>query len=66
MASLTVPQAFDQLLRGLELTEREQSEATRQSNALRDKLRASLAISHDFLSGCTAGGRQSDRSRIST
>lgn len=51
MAPLTIPQAFDQLIRGLELTEREQSEATRQSNVLRDKLRASLAISHDFLSG---------------
>lgn len=51
MASLTVPQAFDHLIRGFELTEREQNEATRQSNVLRDNLRASLAIVHDFLSG---------------
>lgn len=51
MVSLTVPQAFDQLIRGLELTEREQNEATRQSNVVRDNLRASLAIVHDFLSG---------------
>jgi len=51
MAPPSVPQAFDQMIRSLELTEREQSEATRQSNVVRDNLRASVTIVHDFLSG---------------
>ena len=50
-AMLTVPQAFDQLIRGLELTEKEQQEASRQQNVVRDNLRGALTIIHDFLSG---------------
>lgn len=48
---LTIPQAFDTLIRGLELTEREQQEASRQQNVVRDNLRGALTILHDFLSG---------------
>lgn len=48
---LTVPQAFDQLIRSLELSPREQDEASRQQNVLRDNLRGSLTVVHDFLSG---------------
>lgn len=51
MAPDNVPQAFDRLIRSLELTKREQGEATRQSNVVRDNLRASLTIVHDFLGG---------------
>lgn len=47
----TVAQIFDQLIHKLELTAREQDEASRQQNVLRDNLRANLAITHDFLSG---------------
>lgn len=51
MPTLTVVQAFDQMRRDLELNDREEVEAKRQSNVLRDNLRSSLAIVHDFLSG---------------
>lgn len=47
----TIPQAFDQLVRNLELTPREQEEATRQQNVLRNHLRANLTIVHDFIGG---------------
>lgn len=50
-STLTVPQAFDQLVRSLELTPREQEEASRQQNVLRGNLRAGLRVAHDFLSG---------------
>lgn len=47
----TVPQVFDQLARNLELTTKEQEEASRQQNVVRDNLRASLSIQYDFLGG---------------
>ncbi len=50
-STLTVPQAFDQLIRSFELTFREQEEASRQQNVLREHLRRSLTVVHDFLSG---------------
>lgn len=47
----TVPQVFDQLVRNLELTPREQNDASRQQNVLRGNLRATLTIAQDFISG---------------
>ncbi len=47
----TVPQAFDQLVRNLELSPREQNDASRQQNVLRGNLRATLTIAQDFISG---------------
>jgi hypothetical protein len=47
----TVPQVFDQLVRNLELTNKEQEEASRQQNVVRNNLRTSLDIEQDFLSG---------------
>lgn len=47
----TIPQVFDQLVRNLELNSKEQEEASRQQNVLRDNLRANLTIVHDFLGG---------------
>lgn len=48
----TVAQAFDTFLRQLELTEKEQNEASRQQNSLRDNLRARLGNDvRDILSG---------------
>ncbi len=47
----TIQHVFDQLARKLELTSREDEEASRQQNVLRDHLRGSLDIDRDFLSG---------------
>lgn len=47
----TVAQVFDQLVRNLELTPREQNDASRQQNVLRGNLRATLTIAQDFISG---------------
>jgi len=55
---LTIPQAFDQLRRSLELTPAEQSKASDQQNVVRDNLRKHLGggIVHDSLSGSYARG----------
>jgi hypothetical protein len=49
---MTVTQAFEQCLQGLELTEAERAEASRQQNVVRDNLRRHLGgVERDFISG---------------
>jgi tRNA nucleotidyltransferase (CCA-adding enzyme) len=51
----TVPQAFDDFMRGLELTEPEKKGASRQHNDLRGKIREHLGgVLHDIIVGSYA------------
>jgi hypothetical protein len=51
---LTVPEAFDKFKSRLEILASEQADASRRQQAIRDQVRAGLAVDRDFLTGSYA------------